>query len=480
MPIAGLTEKRSLPRLGKIHLGVKKLSAKGAEYPAKTDYFVCPPEVQVVFDEQPKELRVLIPVEDENIFAGQYYKCYSRTRGLVCKGDGHTAMRMMDMQTGAIANRNTKQVTMREVTCAGRECEEYTAKPRACKEVMNFQFILPEVPGLGIWQIDTSSINSIRNINSAVTLMKQWYGRIRMLPLLLTLEPREVNNPEDGKKQTIYMLNLRTNGTMVDLMQKSLQAPSEIVSGLLGMPTVDDEIPEDVINDIPEEYPASSEPPRPPVEQAKPRDKKPTSYPSRAKADGSDLFEDTKPSPVAKPAPAVATPAVEPVRTSDEEFDALKPKPEPEPITVTPDGSMRKISNREGYPKTGATGERVRIIETQNIIEWTPSKDKDGWGYWRTVWDPITGWIKEYAPDGTKPVVAEAKFHFSIEWLKEQLAILQGKKLASWSNRSVVEMIDKLSGNPGTSASVTDAVGRLNQEQSSELVRKVKEAVLLS
>ena len=48
-PIKGLTESRRLPRLGKIHLGIKKQSAKsGAWYPSATNYFVVPSEVAEV------------------------------------------------------------------------------------------------------------------------------------------------------------------------------------------------------------------------------------------------------------------------------------------------------------------------------------------------------------------------------------------------------------------------------------------------
>ena len=52
--IKGLSDKRRLPRLGKIRLGVKAISQKsGKEYPKETDYFVCPPEVQAVYGEKP-------------------------------------------------------------------------------------------------------------------------------------------------------------------------------------------------------------------------------------------------------------------------------------------------------------------------------------------------------------------------------------------------------------------------------------------
>ena len=57
MPIKGLTTDRQemLPRIGKIRLGIKKKHSNGREYPAATDYFVCPPEVQAIYGPEPKE-----------------------------------------------------------------------------------------------------------------------------------------------------------------------------------------------------------------------------------------------------------------------------------------------------------------------------------------------------------------------------------------------------------------------------------------
>jgi len=146
MPIKGLTEQRRLPRLGKIRLGYKKKNKNGVEYPVATDYFVCPPEVKDLYGEKPKRLDVIIPVEDDELWASQYYRQYSRSRGLICKGDGETCRRMIDTNTGAIADRNTKTVIWEEgLACAGRDCPDYQGK--ACQEVMNLQFLLPKIPG---------------------------------------------------------------------------------------------------------------------------------------------------------------------------------------------------------------------------------------------------------------------------------------------------------------------------------------------
>lgn len=218
MPIKDLSEVIRLPRLGKIHLGIRH-PEKG--YPMKTDYFVLPKDhsdykkLVEVFGEKPKELRILIPVEDEEQWATQYYKAYTITHGLVCKGDGEVSLRMLDTKTGDLPNKTTATVAMKEMACSGKGCPEY--KVKKCHEVMNLRFILPEVPGLGVWQIDTGSINSILNINSCARLIKSAFKRISMIPLKLTLESVIVNNPEDGKKQTVFVLHLRTEITLSQL-----------------------------------------------------------------------------------------------------------------------------------------------------------------------------------------------------------------------------------------------------------------------
>jgi len=241
MPIKGLSEQKRLPRLGKIRLGIKKVSPRTkGEYPSATDYFVCPPEVQTVYGEKPKRLDVIIPLEDEEIWASQYYRQYSKSRGLVCKGDGETCRRMVDTETGAVAGRETKEVTWREgCVCQGRDCPDYKAK--ACQEVMNLQFLLPKVPGLGIWQIDTGSINSIRNINNCATMIRAMCTRVSWIPLILTLEPTEVVNPDDGKKKTVYCMHLKYERSAESLLTDSEKPRLQL---LLPAPA-EDEAPDD-------------------------------------------------------------------------------------------------------------------------------------------------------------------------------------------------------------------------------------------
>lgn len=240
-PIAGLSEQKRLPRLGKIHLGVKKKSPRtGGEYPCATDYFVCPPEVAKIYGDKPKRLDVIVPVEDEEIWASQYYRQYSRSRGLVCKGDGITCRRMVDIETGDVAGKSTKEIAWKEgCECEGRSCPDYIGK--ACQEVMNLQVLLPKVPGLGVWQIDTGSVHSIMNINNCATMIRAMCGRVSWIPLTLTLEPTEVNNPDDGKKKTVYCMHLKYERSAESLLTDSEKPRLQM---LLSSPA-DDEAPDD-------------------------------------------------------------------------------------------------------------------------------------------------------------------------------------------------------------------------------------------
>lgn len=198
MPIKDLTDRVRPPRLGKIRIGEKAISPKGKEYPVSRDYFVCPVEVKDVCGEKPKELDVMFLSDDiEDVFP-TYYKMYGQTSGLKCRGDGITANKL-----------NKTTGNFEEIDCPGQECPDYEAK--RCRRIGALKFLLPKVNGIGIWEIDTSSYNSILNIYSMIgsngLIRALTKGRIRMIPFKLAVERREVQAGE--KMQTVSVLELR-------------------------------------------------------------------------------------------------------------------------------------------------------------------------------------------------------------------------------------------------------------------------------
>ena len=211
MPIHGLSENRRLPRLGKIKMGYIDTS-RARSFPRATDYFVCPPEVQAIHGEYPQVIEpVLIPVEDEDVFASTYYRYYTQSYGLTCKGDGETANRLIDvdesdrMDGPVPASGNTERTERRDVPCP---CPLLDS--RQCRPIMNLQLILPKVPGLGIWQLDTSSFNSIKNVLGSLAIIRSAAGRLTGIPLKLSMEKTTVT-PRGMKSKTVNTLKLEVS-----------------------------------------------------------------------------------------------------------------------------------------------------------------------------------------------------------------------------------------------------------------------------
>lgn len=222
MPIKDLSDRVRLPRLGHIRLGIKKLNADKKEYPQATDFFVCPEEVRAIYSDQPRELDIMFPLDDDTKFAPQWLKCYSNLRGLLCRGNGETALCLVDIKTGEIATRDTEKTELREVLCDPDTCPRYLKKQ--CRQVMSLQFMLPKVKGFGVYQIDTTSVNSITNINSSIKMIRSiCQNKIAMIPLTLSIGPCEVS-PE-GRKKTVWVLSLTSPYTILEL-NKFAQLPS--------------------------------------------------------------------------------------------------------------------------------------------------------------------------------------------------------------------------------------------------------------
>lgn len=197
-----------IPRAGKIKLGekveyeIKKGPNAGqmGERPKELDYFKCPPEVQAVFKEKPKELKIELPSNEVSEIMPYAFKRYKSGAGLICKGDGTTA--------GSI----NKENGIDEIDCPGVECQHY--KKGDCKLSACLFVILPHVDTFRAYQVDTNSWNSIVNIINCLRRVQAQYQRLTNLHHPVTLEPilRLVRQPQEthgsGRKETHYTMSI--------------------------------------------------------------------------------------------------------------------------------------------------------------------------------------------------------------------------------------------------------------------------------
>ncbi len=251
--IQGISDRRRLPRLGKIRLGVKVVNPKtGNEYPKEVDYFVCPTEVEKVYGPKPKELDVMFPVNDIDVIFPQAYKWYGDQKGLKCIGNGQIAYRL-DEQSGEMVERECP-------------CE---LLGNGCSLRGHLFVILPKVNMGGVYQIDISSYNSVVDINSGLEYVEFLIGRFAMVPLKLRRVPREI--PYEGQKRLHYPLQivfegdinlinqLREDNKRIILATESIALPAPEDTN----PKFDDEatiVVEDINGNEPAQKPSETEP----------------------------------------------------------------------------------------------------------------------------------------------------------------------------------------------------------------------------
>lgn len=252
--IIGMSDIRRLPRVGKIHLGRRLKSQRGTEYPKESDDFVIDelPEVIAVYGPHPKELDIIIPVEDQGIFFPQCYKLYGSASSLVCIGDGQTAMRdeKKVIKADTLVENGEKGNGRLEVVCAGPDTCAY-GNEHGCRRVGLFRFLLHKVTMGGVFQIDTGSFNSIVDLNSSLDLIRSQMAaitgqpRIAGIPLVLKRVPTETRY--EGKKAVHYCLRLELRYTLDELRRVGERIAAPAAKVLIDAPTIEQEVEEDLI-----------------------------------------------------------------------------------------------------------------------------------------------------------------------------------------------------------------------------------------
>lgn len=231
MAIKGITDRvRNRPVVvGKVRIGEKTKSKSGKTIPTKLDYFKFVPDDPALLDEcraiygtQPTTLEIRLPSNDiETAFptANRWWK----TNVLQCYGDGEVGHRLQadnvtrgEVQCPCDKLRNTKQ--------GHTSPSQYPCKPEG-----TLNFILPDLPTLGIWQLGTS----IMGIHEIWDSLAQAQGFLRSIgadlmsiPLQLTLIEREAQPMPGQAKMKVYIPRIDVPMSLNDLLRRGPAAPA--------------------------------------------------------------------------------------------------------------------------------------------------------------------------------------------------------------------------------------------------------------
>ena len=226
--IKGLSQERRPIRGGYLRTGEKRISERtGKEYPAKLDYFKFDPVDESLgplfearYGAEPKSLPVMLPTHDPQEIFPHFYQ-YWQGGKLICEGDNETAQR-----------RNLQAGTSEEIPC-NDDCP--FRQKGDCKPTGVLKVLLYELPTFHVFEVRTSGINSIINLNTGLEMILGAFGKLAGVPLVLSLVERTAT--VEGKAQTIYTLQLDVRKSILEMLEESgapmLEAGDETAPALL-------------------------------------------------------------------------------------------------------------------------------------------------------------------------------------------------------------------------------------------------------
>lgn len=238
--ITGMSDIRRMPRAGKIRLGIRVPKKQKdsrckhnnfpqelcgyCSFPKDSDSFIVTPEIEKVYGVQPKELDIMFPTENRDMFAPQSLKMY-KGRMLFCRGNGTVATRI-DQEKGI--------PFQMECPCNFYETGE-------CKPQMALMFLLPSVTVRGLYQIDTTSVTNIVTINSNLDYLMMMLRRVAFVPLKLRRVPQTLQTPE-GRTVTKALLSLEFEGNLADVARfRQQDSVMQLMRSPLALPPPEEE-----------------------------------------------------------------------------------------------------------------------------------------------------------------------------------------------------------------------------------------------
>jgi hypothetical protein len=175
----GLVNNSPRPVLaGRAKIGEKTLSSKGKEIPSKIDYikFVDGEQnridaVHEILGDKPTEFIAVLPSDQPDDFWWFSYRRW-KASGLVCHGNG---------EIGIV------EETGQEIACP---CKYAEGEQPECKPAGSLKVIIPNLPSIGVFQIDSRGVSSTNNIDYAIrTIGNITGGRYMGIPLRIYIEP---------------------------------------------------------------------------------------------------------------------------------------------------------------------------------------------------------------------------------------------------------------------------------------------------
>lgn len=210
MPI--LTLQRRLRELGRIRTGVKVAGSNGKSRPSKLETFRLTSASRGLLDEA-----ALIYGGDVRAWPeGDGWELITKVDALdIVIPPGDSMSQFYEMWSGGGCQRRcdgvTNLLTMEPCVCPVDQDERRTlaADGRACKPTTRLNVILPLIPDMGVWRLESHGYYAAVELAGTAEFLSRATAEGRLLPARLRLDQREAKRPgEPTKRYAVPVIEL--------------------------------------------------------------------------------------------------------------------------------------------------------------------------------------------------------------------------------------------------------------------------------
>ena len=210
MPIKGLSDRRELPSGGHLRLG----DEKQANRPGRAiDHFRFDPEdtslvepFRALYGPNPKRVVIAFHSDDPEEAFSHYFRRWQGGK-VWCFGDNETARRMPERGSQGMGR---VEVECNEA-CPFRNLPGVEGPNRDCQPEGWLKVLLPEISTAKTFSV-TARSTSIKYVNTLIDMLLEWRGRLRGIPLIMSLRPFTVRG------MTNYAICLDPNMDLIEMV----------------------------------------------------------------------------------------------------------------------------------------------------------------------------------------------------------------------------------------------------------------------
>jgi uncharacterized membrane protein len=256
----------TLPIIGKIKIGEKKVSSKGVEYPSAIDYFRISDDCKYkemfksVFGDKPRNLKVVFISDNINEVCHERFECWDKGRRWGF-GDGlnfsiYDNSENVKKYIDVVKTENGKFVLKSDMQTDATGL----MKGKKWDTMLTLRFVLPGLKGiLGQWQFETKAAKvTIPSIIQAFDFVKERARTIVAIPFDLQIEMAKGYNPGEVRNYPVVRLIPNVSDESIQKVRDFLETGkkiSEIATLMLTeremkrLPSADSDVKEEPIQD---------------------------------------------------------------------------------------------------------------------------------------------------------------------------------------------------------------------------------------